>query len=1042
MRKRMIRRIFCVSRTAAAVVIIGISVMGCPSAFDSALLERIEQKVEVFNQAQVPDISFKQADTVIADGDGIYTFENAYEGSYEDVVFTIVNNGTGDLHLDNPPIVISGDHAAMFVIITPPSSNTLPAGQSTTFTLRFTPVGVPGTKTATIGIVNDDPDENPYNITVRGTIGPEFDLKVGAVDIASGGNHDYTPSDPVVLGTTVDVVFTISNPGTATLELSGSPLVAVSGADAMQFEVISPPAGSVAAKVSTSFTVRYLATKPGDSLATLAITSSDPDEGVYSVMVSGAGKMQVASTLIEAGLSHTVSRKTDGTVWTWGLNSTGPLGDGTFENSSTPVMASGLVDAAAVSAGSSHTIALLNDGTVWTWGNNYYGTLGDGTSNTTRQEPGQVGGLEGFIAVVAGASHNLALKSDGTVWAWGNNDHGQVGNGESGGICSIPVQVAGLTGIIAVSAGYYHSVALKWDGTVVAWGYNDYGQLGDGNSGNTLVIPTQVPGLAGVSKLAAGHYHTMALKLDGTLWAWGRNTYGQLGDGTSGNNKTVPVQVVGVGGSGYLADVVALAPASNHTIVLKSDGTVLSWGYNLKGQLGDGTIVQSTTPVQVSGLADVDCIAADGLHGMALKEDGTVWTWGNNQYGQLGNGTSGNYQMVPVQVAGISRVASMEGGQTHTVVCKSDTTVWAWGNNNYGQIGDGTSGNFRTMPVLVSGLTEVSSVAAGTYHSLALKSDGTVMAWGSNSLGQLGDGTSGNTRTSPVTVSGLSGVVAIAAGSYHTVALKSDGSVWVWGRNNYGQLGIDATDSNPHPLPERVMGPEGVGWLENIIAVGAGEARTVALKDDGTVWSWGDNSSNQLGDGIPSYTEVLSEVPVQVVGVGGSGWLGGVVAVSAGNLHTVALLSDGTLVAWGNNSKGQIGDGTIAANLGPVQVVGTGGTGFLEDVSVAVAGENHTIALKDDGTLWAWGSNNNGQLGLDVIDTNAHMLPAQVVGSGGTGYFEMGVSISSGNDSVLALKTDGTLWAWGDNYYGQLGDGTSLNDSDTPVLSGGALNLY
>jgi alpha-tubulin suppressor-like RCC1 family protein len=159
-------------------------------------------------------------------------------------------------------------------------------------------------------------------------------------------------------------------------------------------------------------------------------------------------------------------------------------------------------------------------------------------------------------------------------------------------------------------------------------------------------------------------------------------------------------------------------------------------------------------------------------------------------------------------------------------------------------------------------------------------------------------------------------------------------------------------------------------------------------------------------------------------------------------MHTAALKLDGSVVAWGNNSKGQIGDGTVAANLGPVQVLGAGGAGFLDDIASVTAGANHTAALMNDETVWTWGSNNNGQLGLDSIDTSAHSVPEQVKGSEGVGWFENCTLISSGYDCVLALKTDGTMWAWGENYYGQLGDGTSFNDRDTPVLSGGPFNLY
>jgi Tol biopolymer transport system component len=369
-------------------------------------------------------------------------------------------------------------------------------------------------------------------------------------------------------------------------------------------------------------------------------------------------------TSIAGGIEFTLAIKNDGTVWAWGSNFNGQLGNGTttYAATSTPAQVSGLVGMTAVAAGGDtsvdqgHGIALKNDGTVWTWGRNLEGQLGDGTF-TNRYTPVQVSGLTGIAAIAGGAAHTLALKNDGTVWAWGSNVYGQLGDGAASGARvnrSTPIQVVGLTGVTAVARGAYHSLALKNDGTVWAWGENSQGMLGDGTTASSST-PVKVNGLTGVVAIAGGWIHTVALKNDGTVWAWGDNLQGELGNGTF-TDSLIPVQVSG------LTSVTAIAAGLKHTLALKSDGTVWAWGYNGDGALGDGTVVIRNTPVKTNGLAGVTAIAAGTMHSIALKNDGTVWTWGGNNYGELGDGTT-SYRSTPVQVVGFTGVTVPSGGR-------------------------------------------------------------------------------------------------------------------------------------------------------------------------------------------------------------------------------------------------------------------------------------------------------------------------------------------------------------------------------------------
>lgn len=331
-----------------------------------------------------------------------------------------------------------------------------------------------------------------------------------------------------------------------------------------------------------------------------------------------------------------------------------------------------------------------------------------------------------------------------------------------------------------VAAGYYHNAALHSGGTVSSWGYNGFGQLGNGTLSDSTT-PVAVPGLFGVSALAAGFFHTAALKNDGTVWVWGDNGYDQLGVADGGiAYSSKPLQVAGLSG------VVAIAAAGAHTMALKADGTVWAWGWNAYGQLGIGNTVNAKLPRQVAGLPGITQIAAGYFHSLALSRDGTLMAWGYNGHGQLGDGGT-TEATLPQPVTGLGSISAMAAGAGHSLALRADGTVWVWGWNNYGQLGDGTTVNSGS-PQQVPGLRRVRSIAAGFFHSLALNGDGTLSAWGYNNVGQLGNGTFTDSPT-PLPVANLGAVAAVTASNNHGVALKNDGSVWAWGWNDDGQLG-------------------------------------------------------------------------------------------------------------------------------------------------------------------------------------------------------------------------------------------------------------
>jgi alpha-tubulin suppressor-like RCC1 family protein len=348
--------------------------------------------------------------------------------------------------------------------------------------------------------------------------------------------------------------------------------------------------------------------------------------------------------------------------------------------------------------------------------------------------------------------------------------------------------------------------------------------------------------------------------------------------------------------------------------------------------------------------------------------------------------------------AGKAAVATLAGMEMARDV------VYVWGQNRFGQLGIGTTNPLVTTPALVPGLDGVMAVAVGFAHTVALTADGAVVAWGRNDKGQLGDGTTAE-RLSPVAMPGLSGIVAIAAGDLSTVALKNDGRVFAWGYNSDGQLGDGTTNNRATPAP--------VPGLSDVMAIAGGQNYCVALKRDQTVWAWGRNGSGQLGDGTHRNNRL---VPVQVRMADGTP-LGGVMGITAGYKHTVALKSDGSVWAWGREGPSSASD-----RLTPMPVKLADGSPLSGIIAVA-AGMEHTVALKADGTVWGWRNNQRGELGSGVMSSR-EIFPVQAKLSDGSPLSGI-TAIAAGAKHTLARKDDGTLWAWGANFYGQLGDGTS-----------------
>jgi alpha-tubulin suppressor-like RCC1 family protein len=384
-------------------------------------------------------------------------------------------------------------------------------------------------------------------------------------------------------------------------------------------------------------------------------------------------------------------------------------------------------------------------------------------------------GLAGMAAgapVPAQARITGILFQSHVVASWGWNAYGQLGDGTTTGRSRYGDIRVG-NDVVQVAAGFAHGLAVRSGGTVWAWGYNGYGELGDGTATNSST-PLQVTGLTGVTQVAAGTFFSLALRSDGTVWAWGRNSNGQLGRGTISDHEHTPVRVRG------LAGVTKISAGTGFALALRSDGTVWAWGVNSSGELGNGTTTPSSVPVKVAGLSQVTGISAGDEASVATRTNGisavtSVWTWGGNNFGELGDGTRTGH-ITPERVTGIGTVyiASLAAGAEFAAVLGTDGSVWGWGTDGNGELGNAPASLPVTRPVNTIGLgSGITQLSAGTAHMLALKSNGTVLAWGSNWSGELGIGSTASVA-GPVQVTGLTGATQVAAGwdagfAVHTV---------------------------------------------------------------------------------------------------------------------------------------------------------------------------------------------------------------------------------------------------------------------------------
>jgi len=672
----------------------------------------------------------------------------------------------------------------------------------------------------------------------------------------------------------------------------------------------------------------------------------------------------------------------------------------------------------ALSAGSLHTCAITPTARVRCWGANFAGQLGDGTQ-TDRPVPVEVTGITDAIAVSAGAQHTCAVLAGGSVRCWGDNAKGQLGDGTKISRL-VPVAVSGLVGATKVVAGLRTSCAIQANGVTSCWGSNDYYQLGIGPAGGESLVPATIPNFF-ATQVSFGQYHTCAVTTAGGAKCWGQWVNGSLGN--AGNSSSVPSDVTGL-----TSGVRGIAVGNVHTCAVLTSGSVRCWGDGRNGELGNGTTTSAVNQVQVSGLTSgVSAVAAGGEDELGGSRIGfscarlgstSVKCWGRNSDGQLGDGTTVQ-QSTPVTTLALGTgIAVLAAGASHACVLNVSGQISCWGSNSHGQLGNGTPTNALVPVSPVGFATPISSISVRGRYSCARTLAGGLRCWGANPSGQIGDGTT-TRRSVPTDVLNLaSGVTAAEAGGGAfqgqgtSCAVIAGGALRCWGENGYTQVGDGTTTTRTAPTAVPALS-------SGVASAQAGPRHACARTTAGAVLCWGDDSAGQLGNNCQGCE---NPVPTTVIGLAS-----GVSALSVGSDFSCAIAS-GAAKCWGSNFLGELGNGNTFSSFAPTTVLGlaSGVAAIAAGGLYSTSGErNHACALTTDGTMRCWGANADGQLG-DGTRTR-RSSPAPVSGLAGPV-----AAIGVGGAHTCAVLTSGSVQCFGRNLYGQLGDGTSLGRT-TPV---------
>ena len=809
----------------------------------------------------------------------------------------------------------------------------------------------------------------------------------------------------------------------------------------------------------------------GKTLGYTTITGYNSKNGLKAKAIVNIYRNQegaITVPIVGQGYGNTITLKEDGTVWATGKNDYGQLGVGDTTNRNTSVQVkidenTYLENVIKIDVTDDSTIALTKTGEVYAWGKNENGELGVGDktyrSYATRvKEIDGNGYLENIIDIASGEANGYAIDKNGNVYGWGYGGYNQIDDTATSKV--YPTKMSDCTDAISVSAGDCFMMFMQSNANVVARGYNNYGQSGDGN---TTSAPSGTRKVGNdINKICAGNDSTLIIKEDGTVWTSGRNQYGELGVGDT-SNRTTYTKLTLEDGTEIKAKYGELN--SSITTILGKDGKVYTTGYNGYGQLSNGTTTNSLklkpmlnedgTEVTDAILIKTGEMSDTDRNTGIVRKDGTVWVSGDNTYGQIGNSgnTSATYlrkmgdgflnypeKVITVGVDKSQKINPLLFNIQDDMNVYTDSTTKV-GTLNY-EIEDSNVAELTTLGMITGkqqGITKIKvtdtstkrttsiwvkvvndsniQVSLGYKFSVALKQDGTVWSWGQNNDGELG---LGNTTeySEPQQITDIKEKITdVKTGYYHSIALTEKGEVYTWGYNGNGQLGNGTREDSL--VPVKVTG------LENIAKVNAYKYMTIALTQNGEVYAWGSgygakpvklNFTRKIID--VSGNLVLAENRKAYNLDETKSYGKDLIKVVAGYNHYLGLTSDGEVYAWGSNSYGQLGNGNNTSSSTAVKVVTPDGKSNMTNIVDISAGDSYSIITDKDGKVYTFGYYGDYRT-ANTVHSNK---PVEIQDL----YKTELVAASEGGHTAI-VDWDGNVYTVGLNDYGQLG----LKDTTT-----------
>ncbi|WP_433797143.1 hypothetical protein [Actinoplanes sp. CA-252034] len=652
--------------------------------------------------------------------------------------------------------------------------------------------------------------------------------------------------------------------------------------------------------------------------------------------------------------------------------------------------------------------AIRSDGTLWCWGVNWRATIGPGGADTGR--PVRIGDSRAWASVASAYTHTCATRTDGTLWCWGENADGELGIGASTTTREHPVQVGAGTTWRSVDVAGQTTCAVRADGSLWCWGGYWSGDVTDAAAIRRRT-PQRVGADADWTAVTVDGGGACGLRAPGSLWCW---------ENASDDPEVGPPLRVGTSSSWAV-----VSAKDGRTCGVDRDAALWCWGANRDGQVGDGTDTDRTGPVRIgAGTSWASVSAGDpsaangGAHTCALSTGGATWCWGDNAEGKLGDGTTVG-SPVPVRVNADLTWRAISAGGVHTCGLTTDGRVWCWGDNMRHELGDGGSApsSVSVTPRPVGEDRNWADVSAGESHTCARRTDATAWCWGGNTHGQLGDGTTAG-RAVPRQVRGGGAWRSVVVGTNATCGVRDDGGLWCWGLL---------------PRGATVTVPQRVGDVVTWTGVTVGEGHLCAVRDDGTLWCWGRNAGEVLGNRVTT----TPRTPVRSRREIATTWA----EVAAGDGHTCGRDTGGRVWCWGFDGSGQRGDAPGADRNDPIGLTGVASIHVKGDRSCALGtdrrlrcwgdgietpqlvtgdrdwrhvavGSLAACGIRAGASLWCWGVNARGQVGDGTVENRRQ--PVRI----GTDSW---LSLGGGYQHMCGVRTDHGLWCWGDNRSLQLG---------------------